>query len=83
MTTRLQKFIERGDGDGSGRAPDGRHACALPRPALRRKEWRRINSFSDADEVLNDPDLQSTFKMAIDTKALWSAQRGRRKMTGN
>ena len=66
MTTRLQKFIETGAyGDGSGRAAYVLNASALPRPA-KGKEWHRIDSFSAAEEVLNDPDLQSIFKMAID-----------------
>jgi hypothetical protein len=30
------------------------------------KEWQRIDSFSAAEEVLNDPGLKSVFKTAID-----------------
>jgi hypothetical protein len=66
MTTRLQKFIEKGSyGEGSGRAAYVLNASALPRPA-KGKEWHRIDSFSAAEEVLNDPGLKSVFKMAID-----------------
>jgi hypothetical protein len=38
---------------------------ALPRPA-KGKEWQRIDSFSAAEKVLNDPNLKSVFKTAID-----------------
>jgi hypothetical protein len=66
MTTRLQKFIERGSyGEGPGRAAYVLDVSALPRPA-KGKEWQRIDSFSAAEEVLNDPALKSVFKMAID-----------------
>jgi hypothetical protein len=38
---------------------------ALPRPS-KRKKWQRIDSFSAAEEVLNDPILKSVFKTTID-----------------
>jgi hypothetical protein len=66
MTTRLQKFIGTGSyGEGCGRAAYVLNASALPRPA-KGKEWQRIDSFSAAEEVLNDPGLKSVFKTAID-----------------
>jgi hypothetical protein len=66
MTTRLQKFIETGSyGKGPGRAAYVLDVSALPRPA-KGKEWQRIDSFSAAEEVLNDPTLKSVFKLAID-----------------
>jgi hypothetical protein len=67
MTTRLQKFIERGaHEEGPGRVAYVLDVSALPRPA-KGKEWQRIDSFSAAEEeVLNDPNLKSVFKTAID-----------------
>jgi hypothetical protein len=66
MTTRLQKFIETSAHDESpGRAAYVLDVSALPRPA-NGKEWQRIDSFSAAEEVLNDPGLKSVFKTAID-----------------
>jgi hypothetical protein len=66
MTKRLQKFIERGAPDeGPGRAAYVLDVSALPRPA-KGKEWQGIDSFSAAEEVLNDPGLRSVFKTAID-----------------
>jgi hypothetical protein len=66
MTTRLQKFIERGSNDeGPGRAAYVLDAGALPGPA-EGKEWQRIDSFSVAEEMLSDPGLKSVFKKAID-----------------
>jgi hypothetical protein len=66
MTTRLQKFIEKGARDaGLGRAAYVLDENALPR-AAKGKEWQRIDSFSATEEVLNDPGLKSVFKTAID-----------------
>ena len=66
VTTRLQKFIERGShGDGFGRAAYVLDASALPPPS-KGMEWQKIDSFSAAEEVLNDPGLKSVFKTAID-----------------
>jgi hypothetical protein len=66
MTTRLQKFIETGSRDeGPFRVAFVLDVSALPRPA-KGKEWQRIDSFSAAEEVLNDPGLKSVFKTAID-----------------
>jgi hypothetical protein len=66
MTTRLQKFVERGSyGEDPARAAYVLNVSALPRPA-KGKEWQRIDSFSAAEEVLNDPALKSVFKTAID-----------------
>jgi hypothetical protein len=46
MTTRLQKFIERGSHDeGPGRVAYVLDVSALPQPA-KGKEWLRIDSFS-------------------------------------
>jgi hypothetical protein len=65
MTTRLQKFIERGSyGEGPAGAAYVLDMRALPRTA-KRKKWQRIDSFSAAEEVLNDPTLKSVFKTAI------------------
>jgi hypothetical protein len=38
---------------------------ALRRPS-KGMEWRKIDSFSAAEEVLNDPGLRPVFKTAID-----------------
>jgi hypothetical protein len=66
MTTRLQKFIEKGAyGEGAVRAAYVLDVKALPRPD-KGKEWQKIDSFSAAEEVLNDPGLKSVFKTAID-----------------
>jgi hypothetical protein len=66
LTTRLQKFIERGShNEGPGRAAYVLDANALPRPA-KGKEWQRIDSFSAAEEVLNEPALKSVFRVAIE-----------------
>jgi hypothetical protein len=66
MTTRLQKFIEIGvQGEAAGRTAYVLGVSALPRP-LKGKEWQRMDSFSAAEEVLNDPGLKSVFKTAID-----------------
>jgi hypothetical protein len=61
MTTRLQKFVETG-AYGEAYVLD---ASALPQPEDG-KEWQRIDSFSAAEEVLNDPGLKSVFKTALD-----------------
>jgi hypothetical protein len=65
MTTRLQKFIEIGSSGGLGRSAYVLYASALPRPA-EGTEWQRIDSFSAAEEVLNDPGLKTVFKTAIE-----------------
>jgi hypothetical protein len=66
MTTRLQKFIETGSHDERpGHTAYVLDVSALPRPA-KGKEWQRIDSFSAAEEVLNDPALKTVFRMAID-----------------
>jgi hypothetical protein len=66
MTTRLQKFVETGAyGEDLGRAAYVVDASALP-PPEDGKEWQRIDSFSAAEEVLNDPGLKSVFKTALD-----------------
>jgi hypothetical protein len=66
MTTRLQKFIERGAGGGSlARVAYVLDESALPR-STKGMEWQRIDTFSAAEEVLNDPALKSVFKTAID-----------------
>jgi hypothetical protein len=52
MTTRLQKFIERGARDeGPFRVAFVLDVSALPQPA-KGKEWHRIDSFSAAEDVL-------------------------------
>jgi hypothetical protein len=77
MTTRLQKFIERGScGEGPARAAYVLDMSALPRPA-KRKKWQRIDSFSAAEEVLNDPTLKSVLRRSM--KAAPSLQRKRMK----
>jgi hypothetical protein len=66
MSTRLQKFIERGSHEeGPYRVAYVLDVSALPQPA-KGKEWHRIDSFSAAEDVLNDPGLKSVFKTAID-----------------
>jgi hypothetical protein len=66
MTTRLQKFIGKGAyGEGTRRAAYVLDVNALPRPD-KGKEWQKIDSFSAAEEVLNEAALKSVFKMAID-----------------
>jgi hypothetical protein len=52
MTTRLQKFIEKG-AYGPSRTAYVLDVSALPRPA-KGLEWQKIDSFSAAEEVLND-----------------------------
>jgi hypothetical protein len=65
ITTRLQKFIEKGAREESPRrVAYVLDVSALLRPA-KGKEWQRIDSFSAAEEVLNDPNLKSVFKTAI------------------
>jgi hypothetical protein len=63
MTTRL-KFVEIRD-HSLGRTAYVLDANALPTPS-KGMEWQKIDSFSAAEEVLNDPGLKSVFKMAID-----------------
>jgi hypothetical protein len=66
MTTRLQKFVETGAyGESLGRVAYVLDVSALP-PPEDGKEWQRIDSFSAAEEVLNDPGLKSVFKTALD-----------------
>jgi hypothetical protein len=66
VTTRLQKFVETGAyGEGLGRVAYILDVSALPYPD-KGKEWQRIDSFSAAEEVLNDPGLKSVFKTALD-----------------
>jgi hypothetical protein len=65
MTTRLQKFIERSShSDDLGRTAYVLDASALPRPS-KGMEWQKIDSFSAAEEVLNDPGLKSVFNTAM------------------
>jgi hypothetical protein len=66
MATRLQKFIETSADDQSpGHAAYVLDVSALPQPASG-KEWQRIDSFSAAEEVLNDHGLKSILKRAIE-----------------
>jgi hypothetical protein len=65
MTTRLQKFIEIGSSGGLGRSAYLLDVSALPRPA-KGTEWQKIDSFSAAEEVLNDPGLKTVFKTALE-----------------
>lgn len=66
MTMLLRKFIETGWHDeGPFRVAFVLDVSALPPPA-KGKEWRRIASFSAAEDVLIDPGLKSVFKTAID-----------------
>jgi hypothetical protein len=51
---------------------------ALPRPT-KRKKWQRIDSFSIAEEVLNDPTLKSVFKTAIDNGCAVAAAKANEK----
>jgi hypothetical protein len=66
MITRLQKFIEKGAyGEAANRTAYVLDVSALPRPN-KGLEWQKIDSFSAAEEVLNDPGLELVFKEAID-----------------
>jgi hypothetical protein len=63
---RLQKFVERGAyGEGPGRHAYVLQSSALPMPS-EGMEWRQVEKFSAADEVLENPRLKAVFKMAID-----------------
>jgi hypothetical protein len=66
MITRLQKFIEKGAyGEAANRTAYVLDVSALPRPN-KGLEWQKIDSFSAAEEVLNDPGLKTVFKTAIE-----------------
>jgi hypothetical protein len=64
--TRLQKFVERGAyGEGPGRTAYLLDLTSLP-PAAEGMDWHKVDSFSAADEVFNDPGLEAVFKTAIE-----------------
>jgi hypothetical protein len=79
MTTRLQKFIEKGAyAESASRAAYVLEVSALPRPT-KGKEWQKIDSFSAAEEVLNDPGLKLVFEEAIDKGCALVTAKAKRK----
>jgi hypothetical protein len=79
MTTRLQKFIEKGAyGEAPSRTAYVLDVSALPRPT-KGLEWQKIDSFSAAEEVLNDPGLKSVFKEAVDKGCAFVTAKAKRK----
>jgi hypothetical protein len=66
MTTRLQKFVERGAyGEGPGRTAYILDSSSLPQSA-EGIDWQKVDSFNAAEEVLNDPGLKPVFKMPLE-----------------
>jgi hypothetical protein len=64
-TTRLQKFVERGAyGEGPGRTAYVLDPNSLPQ-AAEGFDWNKVDAFSAAEEILNDPRLKEIFKAAI------------------
>ena len=64
-TTRLQKFVERGAyGEGPGRTAYVLDVSALPQ-ASEGFDWRKVDAFNAAEDVLNDPGLKEVFTAAI------------------
>jgi hypothetical protein len=79
MTTRLQKFIEKGAyGEGPSRTAYVLDASALPHPT-KGSEWQKIDSFSAAEDVLNDPGLKLVFEEAINKGYALIAAKAKRK----
>jgi len=63
---RLQKFVERGPyGDGLSRSAYLLRSNSLPQ-AGEGMAWHIDETFSVADELLDNPGLKDVFKMAID-----------------
>jgi hypothetical protein len=59
---RLQKFVERGAyGEGPGRHAYVLQSSELPVPS-EGMEWRRVEKFSAADEVFENPGLKAAPK---------------------
>ena len=61
---RLKKMEECGAGQSPSRVAYVLKPESLP-PALDGKNWREVDSFNAADDVLNDPSLKEVFKEAI------------------
>jgi hypothetical protein len=79
MTTRLQKFIEKGAyGEGPSRTAYVLDVSALPRPT-KGLEWQKIDSFSAAEEVLNEPGLKLVFEEAINKGCALVTDKAKRK----
>jgi hypothetical protein len=65
---RLQKFVEKGPrGEGPFRTAYVLDVRSLPQSDGGNR-WNPVNTFSPADELLNDPDLKAVFKVAIDKR---------------
>jgi hypothetical protein len=63
---RLQKFVELGAlGEGSGRIAYVLKLTSLS-PAAEGMDWHVDETFSVADELLDNPGLKDVFKMAIE-----------------
>jgi hypothetical protein len=63
---RLQKFVEKGaSGEGPFRTAYVLDVRSLPQSDGGNR-WNPVNTFSPADELLNDPDLKAVLKLAID-----------------
>ena len=66
MVTLIQKFVERGAyGEGPGRTAYVLKFSSLPQ-AAQDMNWEKADSFSAAEEVLNDAALKAVFEAAID-----------------
>ena len=61
---RLQKFVEQGAGEQSGRTAYAFSREKLPPPG-ENLEWKAGPSFNAADEVMRDPGLKDFFMAAI------------------
>jgi hypothetical protein len=63
---RLRKFVERGAyGEGSGRVAYVLKTASLSEAATG-MDWHVVETFSAADELLDNPGLKDVFKTAID-----------------
>jgi hypothetical protein len=65
ITPRLEKFVERAASrEGTGRTAYVLHPSSLPE-AADGFEWKKINAFNAAEEIINKPGVTEIFKAAI------------------
>lgn len=64
-STKLQKFIEQSNEGKQGRVAYAFKTESLPEP-VDGLNWRLVDSFNAAEELLKDATLKAVFKLAID-----------------
>jgi len=64
--TKLEKFIEKGAyGKSGGRTAYVMQPSLLPEP-LESMTWRKVETFNAANELIEDPNLKTVFKAALE-----------------